>query len=229
MKRWGLRLVLVAAMAFAVAPGSSVWADDHGLYNACEGPAADNNPNCAHKDDPGHNGGSTPSLAGDFEDGDDGDKKNKPGSNNPSPPPNEPGDDMQTRVAGCFEDGNDADDRPDGCDSEDNDEDLVPNQFDNCADRDNTTQRDNDGDGIGNRCDPYVNDSDHDGVDDEVDNCPDDPNPSQVNSDEHVNGGDTNGDACDSDMGNNGVPDSYDDEYATVYGNTVGKLPVPDN
>ena len=71
--------------------------------------------------------------------------------------------------------------------------------YDKCVEVYNPGNRDRDGDGIGDCCDPctmsiheercftpdelYPSDHDDDGVPDECDNCPDHPNPVQFNSD----------------------------------------------
>ena len=76
----------------------------------------------------------------------------------------------------------------------DRDNDGIPDHLDNCPDLENPDQLDDDGDGIGNRCDRdmMVADRDRDGIIDENDNCPDRSNPDQ--SDMDLDG---IGDVCD--------------------------------
>jgi hypothetical protein len=81
-----------------------------------------------------------------------------------------------------------ADEVPFTCD-DDVDCDGVPDSEDNCPNKQNTDQRDTDGDGDGDACDP---DDDGDGIPDAEDNCPLDYNPGQEDRD-----GDGIGDACD--------------------------------
>ena len=69
------------------------------------------------------------------------------------------------------------------------DEDLVPSYRDNCVDVANTDQADLDQDGIGDACDPDIDD---DGRKNEVDNCPSIANEDQEDSDK-----DKAGDVCD--------------------------------
>lgn len=84
----------------------------------------------------------------------------------------------------------------DGVDEEiagdDRDGDLVIDRFDNCPRTPNPTQRDIDGDEVGDACDP---DRDGDGILDGADNCPDVPNKAQADLE-----GDGTGDACDPDL-----------------------------
>jgi Thrombospondin type 3 repeat len=72
----------------------------------------------------------------------------------------------------------------------DTDGDGIDDSVDNCPFVANPDQKDTDGDGIGDACDPDI---DNDGVLNAKDNCPLVPNPDQADSD-----GDGIGDACDS-------------------------------
>jgi hypothetical protein len=63
---------------------------------------------------------------------------------------------------------------------------------------------DDDGDGIGNTCDPLT-DNDGDGIGNNLDNCPAIANPAQTDTD-----GDGMGDSCDTDMDNDGVLNDAD-------------------
>jgi len=74
----------------------------------------------------------------------------------------------------------------------DSDGDGVPDNRDNCRDVPNADQKDTDGDGKGDACDPAEPaDRDEDGVPDADDNCPDVANADQKDTD-----ADGTGDAC---------------------------------
>jgi len=78
----------------------------------------------------------------------------------------------------------------------------VPDAEDNCPNVANPDQANNDGDALGDACDP---DDDNDTILDEDDNCPFVANTDQANND-----GDSEGDACDADDDNDGVLDGVD-------------------
>lgn len=63
---------------------------------------------------------------------------------------------------------------------EDSDGDSIPDEVDNCPESFNSSQRDLDGDSIGNVCDPDI---DGDSINNEDDNCPVAFNPDQADSD----------------------------------------------
>ncbi|MBI3965182.1 MAG: thrombospondin type 3 repeat-containing protein [Chloroflexi bacterium] len=84
----------------------------------------------------------------------------------------------------------------------DGDGDGVPDPRDNCPAVANADQKNNDGDSLGDVCDP---DDDNDGTPDSTDNCSLVANADQKNTD-----GDALGDACDPDDDNDGTPDPTD-------------------
>jgi Thrombospondin type 3 repeat/Calcineurin-like phosphoesterase len=68
----------------------------------------------------------------------------------------------------------------------DGDADGIPDMEDNCPNDYNPGQRDDDGDGVGNKCDDgstTPTDTDNDGVPDSSDNCPNVYNPQQADGD----------------------------------------------
>ncbi len=97
--------------------------------------------------------------------------------------------------------------------STDSDGDGVNDDVDNCPNSSNPDQADQDGDGIGDLCDP---DRDGDNIENNVDNCPSVVNPDQADVDN-----DGIGDTCDPDKNGNGIPDidepiAADDTYTTT-------------
>ncbi|MDO9261576.1 MAG: thrombospondin type 3 repeat-containing protein [Flavobacteriaceae bacterium] len=84
----------------------------------------------------------------------------------------------------------------------DADNDGIEDSRDNCPTVANNDQKDTDGDGMGDACDP---DDDNDGILDINDNCPLIPNPDQKDNDN-----DGIGDVCDPDDDNDGVLDVND-------------------
>lgn len=99
-------------------------------------------------------------------------------------------------------------------DDEDDDNDGILDADDNCPLVANADQADNDGDGLGDLCDP---DDDNDGIPDVQDNCPKTANPGQEDADS-----DGVGDVCDEDEDNDGVPNDLDNCPGTEAGVVVG-------
>lgn len=88
------------------------------------------------------------------------------------------------------------------CETVDIDEDGIPNWGDNCPSDYNPDQGDQDGDKIGDKCDP---DLDGDTIPNGIDNCLNAYNPKQEDTNE-----DGMGDACQGDADGDGVPDAKD-------------------
>jgi hypothetical protein len=126
---------------------------------------------------------------------------------------------------------------PSPCDeaaARDWDGDGVDNTADNCRFDANADQADDDGDGVGDACDPFAldpyDDLDGDGVGSDADTCPLEPNPDQQDADGDGVGdacdicpldadprqddtdGDGRGDACDDDIDGDGVLNGADDD-----------------
>ncbi len=102
------------------------------------------------------------------------------------------------------------------CDNDD-DGDGVLDVSDNCPVNVNANQADGDSDGKGDVCDNCPTnangtqvDLDADGVGDACDNCPSVANTDQTNTDKLLSGGDTLGDACDTDDDADGLLDVSD-------------------
>ena len=112
-----------------------------------------------------------------------------------------------------YDNGGAGDGIPDDCDSiveTHSDTDGIVDAEDNCPTVDNANQKDTDLDGLGNACDPDI---DNDGAETTFgsDNCPYVQNPLQEDSEPAVIGGpDGIGDACDDDDDNDGVKDMQD-------------------
>ncbi|RME06874.1 MAG: hypothetical protein D6812_00995, partial [Deltaproteobacteria bacterium] len=103
----------------------------------------------------------------------------------------------------------------------DRDADCVADGSDNCPDAANPEQRDTDGDGTGDVCDPNIDD---DAFPNDRDNCPDVVNDGQEDLDD-----DGEGDACDSDIDGDGIvndddncPRAANEDQADSDGDGVG-------
>ncbi len=96
-----------------------------------------------------------------------------------------------------------------GNETGDTDMDGVTDDKDNCPETPNADQADEDGNGVGDACEPTIEDADKDGIADDKDNCPNIANPDQADAD-----GDGIGDVCE-DTDEDGVYD-VDDNCPTV-------------
>src|SRR5690554_2453788 len=109
----------------------------------------------------------------------------------------------------------------------DQDGDNVHDGVDNCPTVHNPDQTDSTGNGIGDACDPDIDeedDQDGDGIPDEDDNCPNIANSNQADAD-----GDGIGDVCDDDRDGDGIdneddncPDVANPDQADSNGNGIG-------
>jgi hypothetical protein len=93
---------------------------------------------------------------------------------------------------------------------------------DNCIQVHNTNQANNDGDSLGDACDP---DDDNDTVPDGSDNCPFASNSNQLNSDGKPDGGD----ACDSDDDDDGFSDTLEGHIGTMTIDHCADSSTPNN
>jgi hypothetical protein len=169
----------------------------------------------------------------------DSDQVNAPGDNCPSVPNNDQLDDDGDGTGNACEDLATADSdsdgvldsAPDRCPyqagtaaaagcpgvASNTDGDTSPDMFDNCPGASNSTQTDTDDDGIGDACDPDI---DNDGAANGPDNCDANYNPNQADGDR-----DGIGDACDGDRDGDGRANSVD-SCPDVAGATSNGCPV---
>jgi hypothetical protein len=108
---------------------------------------------------------------------------------------------------GTDTDGDGTRDEFDACPSDaenDVDGDGLCGNIDNCPAMANEDQRDTDGNGVGDACEP-VADTDRDGIQDTADNCPAVANPEQADRDR-----DGIGDLCDDDLDGDGIRNASD-------------------
>ncbi|MBT8116097.1 MAG: thrombospondin type 3 repeat-containing protein, partial [Arenicella sp.] len=104
--------------------------------------------------------------------------------------------------------------------SNDADSDTIADAVDNCPDDANTDQADQDGDMIGDVCDPDI---DGDMIDNGVDNCPVDANADQADLDM-----DGTGDVCDDDADGDGMPNDFETANGLNPFNSFDQLGDPD-